>query len=168
MAQADQLAQVGFNNIGFDYPVLHTLVRAGELNAKILYDKAMAIIGTQDGENRWAHSVKPSEHFVQQIDLFKIHHFDNRARSTSLKALEFNMRSDTIQDLPFPVGTVLTRDQIDVLKSYNAHDVAQTKKFYHLSESMIRFREELTAKGETPRYFALVSAARVEISGVQL
>ena len=137
---------VGFNNIGFDYPVLHTLVRAGELNAKILYDKAMAIIGTQDDENRWAHSVKPSEHFVQQIDLFKIHHFDNRARSTSLKALEFNMRSDTIQDLPFHVGTVLTRDQIDVLKSYNAHDVAQTKKFYHLSESMIRFREELTAK----------------------
>lgn len=29
-------------------------------------------------------------------------------------------------------------------------------------------REELTAKGETTRYFALVSAARVEIAGVQL
>ena len=138
---------VGFNNLGFDYPVIHTLIRMGQSDANTLYQKAMAIINAQDEDGgRWMHSVKPSDQFVAQIDLFKIHHFDNRARATSLKVLEFNMRSDSIEDLPFPVGTMLTREQIEVLKQYNKHDVAQTKAFYHHTLDMIHFREELTRK----------------------
>jgi hypothetical protein len=138
---------VGFNNLGFDYPVVHTLIRMGHSDANTLYQKAMAIINSQDEDgSRWMHLVKPTDQFVTQIDLFKIHHFDNRARSTSLKVLEFNMRSDSIEDLPFPVGTVLNREQIEVLKEYNKHDVAQTKAFYHHTLDMIHFREELTRK----------------------
>jgi len=83
---------------------------------------------------------------VEQIDLYKIHHFDNKARATSLKVLEFNMRSDNIEDLPFPVGTTLTQEQIEVLKHYNAHDVAQTKAFFKHTFDMLKFREELTLK----------------------
>ena len=138
---------VGFNNLGFDYPVIHTLIRMGHSDANTLYQKAMAIINAQDDDGgRWTHTVKPTDQFVQQIDLFKIHHFDNRARATSLKVLEFNMRSNSIEDLPFPVGTMLTREQIEVLKQYNKHDVAQTKAFYHHTLDMIHFREELTRK----------------------
>ena len=95
---------VGFNSLGFDYPVIHTLIRMGHSDANTLYQKAMAIIHGQDGDEKWMHNVNPSDRFVQQIDLYKIHHFDNRARSTSLKMLEFNLRVDSIQDLPFPVG----------------------------------------------------------------
>lgn len=137
---------VGFNSLGFDYPVLHTLIRQGKATARNLYDKAQAIIGSQDDEGRWNHMVYESDRLVTQIDLFKIHHFDNRARSTSLKVLEFNMRADSVQDLPFPFGTVLTREQVEVLKQYNAHDVAQTKRFYHETRPMIAFREELCVK----------------------
>ena len=137
---------VGFNSIGFDYPILHTLCRMGHADARTLYDKAMAIIGAQDDDNRWMHTVKPTDRYVDQLDLFLIHHFDNRARSTSLKVLEFNMRADNISDLPFPVGTSLTLDQVPVLKKYNRHDVTMTKRFYHESLDMIRFREELTAR----------------------
>ncbi len=138
---------VGFNNLGFDYPVLHTLIRMGRSDAPTLYQKAMAIIGSQDeGDSKWAHQVNPSDRFVEQIDLFKIHHFDNKARATSLKVLEFNMRSDNIEDLPFPVGTMLTQEQIEVLKRYNAHDVAQTKAFFKHTYDMLKFREELTFK----------------------
>jgi hypothetical protein len=137
---------VGFNNLGFDYPVLHTLIRMGNSDARTLYDKAMAIIHGQDEGDRWMHSVKPSDRYVEQIDLYKIHHFDNKARSTSLKVLEFNMRSASIEDLPFPVGTELTQDQVFVLKQYNAHDVDQTKAFYFKTMDMIAFREDLTKK----------------------
>jgi hypothetical protein len=137
---------VGFNNLGFDYPVLHTLIRMGNSDARTLYDKAMAIIYGQDEGDRWMHSVKPSDRYVEQIDLYKIHHFDNKARSTSLKVLEFNMRSASIEDLPFPVGTELTQDQVFVLKQYNAHDVDQTKAFYFKTLDMIAFREDLTKK----------------------
>jgi DNA polymerase elongation subunit (family B) len=136
---------VGFNNLGFDYPILHTLVRMGASDARTLYAKAQAIIESQD-ENRFLHMVYESDRVVPQIDLFKIHHFDNKARATGLKVLEFNMRSENISDLPFPIGTDLTQDQLPTLKAYNAHDVAQTKKFYHHTVPMIRFREELCQK----------------------
>ena len=139
---------IGFNNLGFDYPVLHTLIRMGHSDSRALYDKAMAIINSQDDDEggKWMHQINPSDRFVEQIDLFKIHHFDNRARSTSLKVLEFNMRSDNIEDLPFKVGTILNPEQIEVLKQYNKHDVAQTKAFYRHTLDMIHFREELTRK----------------------
>lgn len=137
---------VGFNNLGFDYPILHTLVRMGVASAHTLYEKAMAIIDNQDDNNKWMHNVKPSDRYVEQIDLYKIHHFDNKARATGLKVLEFNMRSDNIEDLPFKVGTTLTLEQIPMLKKYNQHDVHETKAFYHHTVDMIRFREQLTHK----------------------
>jgi hypothetical protein len=137
---------VGFNNVEFDYPVFHTLLKMGVSDANTLYQKAMAIIGTQDGAERWSHQVYENHRVVPQVDLFKIHHFDNRARSTSLKVLEFNMRSDSIEDLPFPVGTELTKEQAVVLKQYNAHDVSETKKFLKHTLPMIKFREELVTK----------------------
>ena len=110
---------VGFNNIGFDYPILHTLMKMGYSDAQTLYNKAQAIIGSQDEDGRWQHYVKPSDYYVPQLDLFKIHHFDNKARSTSLKALEFNMRSDNIEDLPYKPGTVLTPEQIQAANKAN-------------------------------------------------
>jgi len=137
---------IGFNSLGFDYPILHMLMKMGNSDANTLYQKAQAIIFGQDDDDRWMHSVKPSDRYVEQIDLFKIHHFDNKARATGLKVLEFNMRSDNIEDLPFKVGTELTQDQLPKLKQYNAHDVSQTKKFYFKTLDMIRFREELTVK----------------------
>jgi hypothetical protein len=144
---ADRNARMaGFNNIGFDYPILHTLMQMGQSDAQTLYRKAQAIIERQDDDDRWLHTVKPSDRIVEQIDLYKIHHFDNKARATSLKALEFNLRMDTIEDLPFKVGTVLTREQVEVLKKYNEHDVEATRLFYHLTTDMLRFREDLCAK----------------------
>ena len=144
---ADRNARMaGFNNIGFDYPILHTLMQMGQSDAQTLYRKAQAIIERQDDDDRWLHTVKPSDRIVEQIDLYKIHHFDNKARATSLKALEFNLRMDTIEDLPFKVGTTLSRDQVEVLKRYNEHDVEATRLFYHLTTDMLRFREDLTIK----------------------
>ena len=48
---------VGFNNLGFDYPVIHMLTRMGKSDARALYDKAMAIIeaGGIDGSDRCDH-----------------------------------------------------------------------------------------------------------------
>lgn len=140
--KAANARMVGYNNIGFDYPVIHDLVMY-RLDVNGIYEKAMSIIQSND---RFGHIIWDKDRLVEQIDLYKIHHFDNKARSTSLKMLEFNMRSPNIEDLPFPVGTLLTPEQIDVLITYNDHDVDETLKFYHHSADMIRFREELSEK----------------------
>lgn len=136
-------SMVGFNNLAFDYPVLHTLYRMGQATAKSLYDKAQAIFDTQD-QDRFSHNVKVSDMVVPQIDLFKIHHFDNKSRGTSLKTLQFNMRSESVEDLPFPPGSYLNNDEIDLLIKYNKHDVLETAKFLEHSLDKIKFRVELS------------------------
>ena len=134
---------VGFNNIGFDYPILHMLMKMRHSDANTLYQKAMSII---ESEDKFTHMVYPSDRYVKQLDLYKIHHFDNNARATSLKILEFNMKMDDVSDLPFKPGTSLTREEMDVLCEYNKHDVKATKRFYHESIDKIKFRRELSAK----------------------
>ncbi len=143
---------VGFNNLGFDYPVVHKLLKIetagnmpGHRLAKLIYGFAMEQIASSKASG-FPTMVKESEVIVPQIDLYKIWHFDNKAKSTSLKLLEFNMRSKTIEDLPFPVGTVLTSEQIDKLISYNWHDVKETLQFYNFSITQIKFREELSER----------------------
>lgn len=144
---------VGFNNIGFDYPVIHFILTKSKtafkkskdvkITASQIYDEAMRLIN-KPREDRFSSKIKDSEVILPQVDLFLIHHFDNRARSTSLKILEFNMRSDDIQDLPFPVGSELESWQIDVLLKYNNHDVTETLKFYNFSKEAMVLREELS------------------------
>lgn len=150
----DNHRMVGFNNLGFDYPILHKLIglrskdnlpSKGSGLAKRLYMFAQEQIdGFKDGG--FGNTVKEDEWFVDQLDLYKVHHFDNKARATSLKMLEFNMKSDSIEDLPFPVGKELTDEQIDLLIKYNLHDVEKTIDFYHHSLESIRFREVLSTK----------------------
>ena len=88
----------GFNNVGFDYPVIHQLVQRETFTALDAHKAGTNIITSND---RWANNVWPSDRIVTQGDLYLIHHFDNFARSTGLKKLEINMRSATIEDLPY-------------------------------------------------------------------
>lgn len=144
---------VAFNNINFDYPILHYILEKAKkafklgkkvkYSAKEIYGVAMSLIN-KSPDDRFGSKIKDSDVIIPQVDLFLVHHFDNRARSTSLKMLEFTMRSDNIQDLPFPVGTVLNSDQMDVLIKYNKHDVTETLKFYKYSYDALKLREELT------------------------
>src|SRR5690606_24142615 len=60
--------------------------------------------------------------------------------------LEFNMRSNSIQDLPYPPDAVLDEQMAEEVVRYNDHDIDQTEKFLIKSADSIRFREELTAR----------------------
>ena len=138
---------VGFNNIGYDYPVIHHMLSYPlEATAAFAYAKTHAIIVDTSWDDRFRHNVWESEHLVQQVDLSTIRHFDNQARRTSLKSLEYTMRLSSIQDLPYTPGTNLTSEQMDNLIKYNHHDVVATKKFYHETKPMIDFRDELSKK----------------------
>lgn len=138
--------EVGYNNLGYDYPVQHSILNniMYITNADI-YKKGDSIINAGD-ENRFAHMVWEKDWIVPQLDLYKIHHFDNQAKRTSLKTLEFNMRMENIEDLPFTPGTCLTDSQIDTLRQYLMHDLKATLMFYKHSKKLIDFRRELSAK----------------------
>ncbi len=139
-----QTPMIGFNNLGFDYPVIHRIFGDPYVSAADIHAHAVHII--RGGEGRFGSIVWEGDRFAPQIDLFKIHHFDNKAKTTSLKALQVNMRSESVLEMPLPFDQPLTAAQInDVLIPYNRHDTAQTKQFALISLDAIKFRLGLKA-----------------------
>jgi len=136
---------VGFNNLGFDYPVLHFIIETPSCSVTDIYMKAMSIINTP-WDRRFDNVIWDRDQHIPQIDLYKVHHFDNFARATSLKVLEFNMRRERVEDLPFTPGTILNWEQCDTLITYNWEDIDATEQFFFESSDQLRFREELSEK----------------------
>lgn len=136
-------SMIGYNNLAFDYPILHMIMSdPATATVEKIFAKSQQIIGSQD---RFGQQIWQSDRVVKQIDLLKIHHFDNKAKTQSLKGLEFNMRSHSVQDMPVEHGTFLTSEQVDVLIGYNRHDVSETNRFAMISEPNLDFRRDLTA-----------------------
>jgi len=138
-------SMIGFNNIGFDYPIIHMIIHDPYITNMGIYQKCHDIINA-DKDQRFGHMIWGNQQEVRQIDLLKLNHFDNVSRMTSLKILEFNMRSGNIQDLPYPPGVPLTVDQIDPLIKYNINDVNETEKFYNKCLAGVDFRNDLSKK----------------------
>lgn len=135
---------VGFNNEFYDYPMVHLVMDyEGIINNTILYNKSQAII---TAENPYEHNIWPNRRYIPQVDLLKIHHFDNQAKRTSLKLLEFNMRLDNIHELGLPWDRPFNRQECDDTLVYNDSDVGATGKFYDYSKSAIEFRDQLSQK----------------------
>lgn len=144
---------VGFNNFGYDYPVIHSLILLAQADPNADWktvvgtarEKNDQIIGASHHQ-RFAHIIWDRDQKVKQRDLFKIHHFDNKGRGTSLKVLEFNMRSHSIQDLPFDPCYPIPREGFDELIKYNQHDVSETYEFYLHTLDAIQLRKDLGEK----------------------
>lgn len=135
---------VGFNNLYFDYPVLHWIAQNPQCTVDAIYSYAMSIINST---SRFGVTIWDDQQLFKQIDVFKICHFDNKAKSASLKSIEIAMKSPDVMDLPYPPGTLLTVDQIENgLIPYNDNDVIETLKFTMRCLDAISFREELSIK----------------------
>lgn len=141
---SDGDSMVGFNNVMFDYPVLHYLINnAAHVTAHDLYERAQEIIRTP-WKNRYSNVIWDRDCLVRQLDLYLINHFDNEARRTSLKNLEFNMQLSNVESLPYSPHINLSNDQCDKLIEYNINDVIATYKFFLQCMPALRFRKELT------------------------
>lgn len=136
---------IGFNNVRFDYPILHILIKtlkirfSGNALVKILYEKGQELIKQK---NMWDNAIKKS--YVNQIDLFLINHYDNYAKSTSLKILQFNMNMKIVKTLPYAFDKYLTDEEIDETIIYCKNDVEATYMFYLYNLEKIVFRKRFS------------------------
>jgi hypothetical protein len=131
---------VGYNNLRFDSQVVEWVIRNNEywhelsnleIAAKI-HQKAADVI--HDANFDVFPEFREYELSLKQIDLFKIHHFDNKNRRVSLKRLEFEMDLENIEEMPIHHDTVgMTRDDIILTTEYCLNDVWATYQFYKVT-----------------------------------
>lgn len=139
------VAMIGFNNLFYDSPVLYFFItKCMNMRGR---DLTLAIF--KFGDNKIKNQGKfqrDGTPLKKQFDLFKINHFDNKAKMTSLKLLEFNLRMDNIRELPYPVGTYLTREEMFEVIKYCHNDVDATEKLFFKTLPGIELREVLSPK----------------------
>jgi len=150
---------VGFNSLGFDYHILHRLLNSPmTFSAMVASQMAQDIINSQNDDK--VYPINFTDRIIPQLDLYLMNHFDNAAKRTSLKKLEFNLRMSSIEDLPFPIRT-LTYDEMDILRYYLDHDLDATLLFFNVCKEQIDLRIELKAQG-------LVTGDTLNMSDVKL
>lgn len=130
---------VGFNNINYDYPMLHHNVLTVNNNTpENIFKKSDELVHSKYS------SIWDNQVIIPQLDLYKIWHYDNKNKATSLKWLEFAMRLENVEDLPYKVGSILTENQMDHVIEYCKNDIEATNKFYNISSKHIDIRRFYT------------------------
>lgn len=135
---------IGFNILSYDYPLIHYF---GELYTKNLSGSILVAKLKQrsnelaNSENSYKNVIKTPIRRIR--DLFKIRHYDNRAKMTSLKLLAFNLRMVNVQELPYHHTQVLTEEEIKKVIEYCINDVNVTEVLHENTLEDITLREEL-------------------------
>lgn len=132
---------IGFNNQAFDGQVIQFIIEncadwldftGGEV-ANIISRYANKVIEKANkGAGQWS-DYPDWKMTIPQCDLFKIMHFDNKAKMTSLKWVEYMINMNSIEEMPIHYMTEVTIDQvINQILPYNKHDVKATFELYKI------------------------------------
>jgi len=147
--QEEVAGLIGFNCVNYDYPLLHLFMGLTSINSsikspdgivQILYEESQNIINAEYS------AIPYKDTKIPQLDLYRIHHFDNKAKRTSLKAVEIAINFPNVQDMPFDAHYFITDEDVEKILSYNLNDVEATKEFYLCSTSMVELRQKLGKK----------------------
>jgi len=141
---------VSFNGLSFDSQITEYILRDkdqlleqdGDTIAKFIYQKAQETI--ENSNNGDFAKFSPKNLSIRQIDVFKLNHWDNPAKRSSLKWIQYTMDWHNIMDMPIHHTTEVTADQIPEIIIYCKNDVKSTKQIMMLSKSNIDLRGTLT------------------------
>jgi hypothetical protein len=144
---------IGFNVVRYDYPLLHFLMGLSTImltngNPHIKVDGFLQLLHEESQRLiREDYTAIPDRDVkIPQLDLFLIHHFDNKAKRTSLKYVQININYPNVRDMPFDVYHFISKEEIPEMLDYNFNDVDATKKFYVLSKNLVDLRTKLSER----------------------
>lgn len=150
---------IGFNNVNFDYPVLHKFLdkfywETRETSQLLfdLHELAETIINVQNAVDfNKSVAIRTKDVIIPQIDLFKIWHYNNKARQTSLKSLEISMNFPNVMEMPIShKKEIITEEEIEQILKYNLNDVLATYEFYKKSLDKIKLRNNIKQQYNLP------------------
>ena len=143
---------ISFNGLAFDSQITEHILRNedqliygygdGEEIARWIYGKAQETI--QRSNDREFAMFSPRDLSIRQIDIFKLNHWDNPAKRSSLKWIQYTMDWKNIIDMPIHHTSEVESSQIPEIIRYCINDVKSTKKIMHLSKEQINLRKALT------------------------
>jgi hypothetical protein len=141
---------VSFNGLGFDSQITEYILRnagtlsfmTGEEIANFLYQKAQDVIYSQNNKEFLEFSQRDLH--IKQVDVFKLNHWDNPAKRSSLKWIQYTMDWQNIQDMPIHHTSSVKASEIPIIIGYCINDVKSTKQIMNLSKSQIDLRGTLT------------------------
>jgi hypothetical protein len=152
---------LSFNGLGFDAQISEHILKNQEYLlslpaqkiAQWIYAKAQDTIErTSNGEFP---PFRPKELSIKQIDLYKLNHWDNAAKRSSLKWIQFSMDWYNLQDMPIEhTQMILTKEEIHDIIKYCINDVKSTKNIMTLSTDLIKLRKKLTDEYDINLYSA--------------
>lgn len=142
LMQFPQVRMVGYNNMGYDWPVINFLLGYQSFTAADAFAKSKQIISAPFSD-RFKHVIWEDRQLVRQCDLMKIHGFDNHARRTSLKQLEIALKMPCVVEFELDFDAPLPVKKTPDLIAYNRHDVAATTEFHKRSKELYDMRWDI-------------------------
>jgi len=142
---------ISFNGIGFDSQVTHNILKhykewkdmEPDKIAEKIYGYAQEAI--KRSNNQEFQEFPEWQMKIKQIDVFKINHWDNMAKRSSLKWIEYTMDWDNILDMPIDhKSDINTQEELDTIVQYCINDVDATHEIYNRSKSLISLRLNLS------------------------
>jgi len=152
---------ISYNGLAFDAQVTHNIIKdhenlllmTGEEIAEEIYGYAQRSINKIT--NKEFQDFAEWNMTIKQIDLFKLNHWDNPAKMSSLKWIEYTMDWNNILDMPIHHETKITnQEQLDTIVNYCINDVDATKEIFNRCKPLIKLRKELTDKYNINLYSA--------------
>lgn len=128
---------IGYNCLSYDSQILEFLFKKPNASTKELRNYSDIITSSEEKFP----DIPEYALRIPHLDLFKIHHFDNKNRGVSLKWCEFAMDLPNIEDMP---DSNNTSTWIQRVLEYNLNDVIATKELYMRTKNMIFLRKELS------------------------
>jgi len=142
---------ISFNGLAFDAQVTHYIIdnhkdwRHGSADevARAIYRYAQKTITAANNKQFSEYPIWKM--VIGQIDIFKMHHWDNPAKRSSLKWIQYSMDWQNILDMPLSHETeIVSQEQLDTIIEYCINDVESTKEIFNRSKSLVSLRKTLT------------------------
>jgi len=158
---AQKQYHISYNGIAFDAQISQTILdnqkRLLQLSTdaviKYIYDYAQKIITTSDRGEFPDYPLYKLK--IRQIDLFKMNHWDNRAKMSSLKWIQFSMDWENVEEMPhLHYEPVETAEELEMIIQYCHNDVLSTREILEHSKEQIQLRQTLTKEYNIDLYSA--------------
>lgn len=140
---------VGYNSMNYDGQLInHIILNRQEFTVKSwsgashviskLYNFSQRVIELTSNDEYPPYSEWKMT-WVKHIDLLRVYHFDNIAKRTSLKWIQYMLDWHNLQDMPIKHDDEITENQMDDILFYCHNDVESTYELFKLAKREERF-----------------------------